>query len=255
MADIPSQLDDELLLHALADGELDAAAAATVEARLETEATLAIEFERIMAVKERLAGLDRPAVSADFEARITGLAMPQSAAPKFRPSSSAFDGWRAIAASVVVTAFLASSATYLLVGHRGGLSIEEIVAGSHRRSLLATNPVDVVSSDRHTVKPWLDAKLGISPPAPDLAAQGYPLVGGRVDVLGADTVPTLVYRHNEHLITLMAAPGSNTESSALSATVNGYNTVHWTAGGFSFWAVSDLEPSELKAFVMDYRAN
>ena len=129
------------------------------------------------------------------------------------------------------------------------------VAASHRRGLLATSPVDIASSDRHTVKPWLDAKLGISPPATDLASQGYPLLGGRVDVLGANTVPTLVYRHNEHLITVLAAPGAHSETAPAAETAGGYNIVHWTQGGFGFWAVSDIEPAELAAFVADYRGS
>jgi anti-sigma factor RsiW len=248
--------DDRLLLNALADAELDAAAALSLERRMALEPGLAAEFDRIMALKERVAGLDRPIVSDEFEARIAALGGAQRAAvPVARHRQSVFEGWRAVAASVVLTAFIASAATHLIEVQHTGFSMEDAVAGSHRRSLLATNPVDVASSDRHTVKPWLDAKLGISPPATDLVAQGFPLIGGRVDVLGADTVPTLVYRHNEHLITLLAAPGAESVSAPAPLTAGGYNMMHWTGGGFSYWAVSDLEPAELATFVADYRGN
>jgi anti-sigma factor RsiW len=153
----------------------------------------------------------------------------------------------------VITAFLASGATYWLATPRS-TSMEELIAAGHHRSLLAATPVDVQSSDRHTVKPWLDAHLGLSPPAPDLASSGYPLLGGRVDVLGQQAVPTLVYRHNEHTISVVALPGSAGTSAPRSLASGGYNMVEWSANGFAFTAVSDLEPSELLSFVNGYRA-
>jgi anti-sigma factor RsiW len=258
MAETSSRINDEqLLLHALADGELDAATALALERRIAADPALAAEFDLVMVLKEKVARLDQPAVSAELYARIAALAGPQAAAtlPVSKHRLAFFEGWRAIAASVVVTAFLASSAIFLLDGRHAGFSMEDAVAGSHRRSLLAANPVDIASSDRHTVKPWLDSKLGISPPATDLATLGYPLIGGRVDVLGSNTVPTLVYRHNEHLITVLAVPGSHSETTPTVEFAGGYNMVRWTGGGFSFWAVSDLEPGELRAFVTEYRSN
>ena len=248
--------DDRLLLNALADGELDAAAALTLERRLAAEPELNAAYETIAALKHRVSGLERPELTAEFLGRITALA-PATASnvtPLGRARRSFYDGWQAIAAAVVITAFVASSATYVLTGSHGGISLEDQIANAHRRSLLATSPVDIVTSDRHTVKPWLDAKLGVSPPATDLATLGYPLVGGRVDVIGTATVPTLVYRHNEHLITLMAEPGVTGSSGPTAEIGGGYNIVRWVSGGFAFWAVSDLEMDELKSFADDYRA-
>jgi anti-sigma factor RsiW len=110
----------------------------------------------------------------------------------------------------------------------------------------------VLSSDRHTVKPYLDAHLGLSPPAPDLATQGYPLVGGRVEVIGQQPVPTLVYRHNEHTISVVARPGTTAAAAPKPLASGGYNMVEWSGDGFAFTAVSDLEPDELRSFVADY---
>ena len=259
MAENLIQPGDILLLHALADGELDTVSAMALEQRLAAEPALEAEFQSIVALKEKVASLGRPAISPDFHERMAALGAGASAST--RPPAAnrlargwqGWQGWQNIAAAVLVTALVASGATYLLAPGRSGMSMEDIVAASHRRSLLAASPVDIVSSDRHTVKPWLDAKLGISPPATDLAAQGYPLLGGRVDVVGADAVPTLVYRHNEHLITLMAAPGTKAITPPASETAGGYNIVHWSEGGFSFWAISDLEAAELMTFVADYR--
>lgn len=254
MAGPADAFDDELLLNALADGELDAATALALERRLAADPGLAAAYDRICAVRERVAGASRPEVGRDFEARMAQLGGPVTARTQGTAGGvGVFAGWRRMAAAVVVTALLAGGLTHVLEVAPSGLSLDDAVAASHRRGLLATSPVDIASSDRHTVKPWLDAKLGISPPATDLASQGYPLVGGRVEVLGADTVPTLVYRHNEHLITLLAAPGAKGDRLPATGTAGGYNIVRWSAGGFSFWAVSDLEPAELNTFVSDYR--
>ncbi len=246
-----------LLLHALADGELDAAAAMTLEARLAADPALAAEYARILAVKERTKALGKPNVSADFAARIAAITSEAKSAPR-RPRILSFDhpSWRALAASVVLTAFAASGGTYLLSSAHNDFSVEDQVANDHRRSLLAASPIDVVSSDRHTVKPWLDQKLGLSPPTADLSAAGFPLVGGRVDVIAGNAVPTLVYRRRQHLISVVAIPltGDGMQTAdPVSKTVDGYNMIDWTGAGFKYLAVSDLDPAELKTFVDDFR--
>jgi len=238
--------DDRIDLNALADGELEPARANALRARLATDEPLRAVYDEIVATRAALETLPRPEVSEDFAQRLQALAESQRPAPAFL-----FAEWRNIAAAMIVTAVAASSATYLLTPH--GTSFEELAAAGHRRSLLAQSSVDVASSDRHTVKPWLDAKLGVSPPAPDLGSAGYPLIGGRVDVLGQVVMPTLVYRHNEHTISLFASPSGPGTSPARQLPSSGYNIIEWTAGGFSFVAVSDLELSELAIFAEAYR--
>lgn len=167
---------------------------------------------------------------------------------EMRPRASArwfnaFD-WRRMAASIVLTAFLASGATQWLMVDNAPDSFAVAVANGHRRSLLAAAPVDIVFSDRHTVKPWLDGRIGVSPPAPDMAKDGYALLGGRVEVIGDRPMPALVYRHHEHLITLVAAPRQNEVKSVPVAddlSAGGFLLVHWTDDAFSFWAISDAE--------------
>src|SRR6185312_9276364 len=129
--------------------------------------------------------------------------------------------------------------TYFLTAQPPQDTLEAAITDSHMRGMLATSPVDVVSSDRHTVKPWLDAKLGVSPPATDFAEQGFALIGGRVDVINGRSVPALVYRHREHLISLIALPvGADTPAAeAVSLDVGGYHVVKWTGKGFEYWAV------------------
>ena len=242
--------DERIALNALVDGELDARTAMVWTAKIGGDPALAAARDEIEAARAAVQAVERPAVSADFLRRIEGLAAP-AAAPVARPVRRWLDGWQNIAAAIVLTALVASSATYYLAAPRG-TSFDQLVADAHRRSLLAASPVDVLSSDRHTVKPWLDARLGVSPPAPDLSAQGYPLLGGRVEVIGQQPVPTLVYRHNEHTISVVAQPASTATIAPSARASGGYNMVAWSGGGFAFTAVSDLEADELSGFVADY---
>lgn len=275
-----------LMIHALIDGELDAAAALAVERRIAADPALAAEHARIIALQGALGRLPRPNVSDALRARIaalgaTGTARPaQDEAEPQRDSPSAQPGlivasvgggrrrdartgssrtfgpfdWRALAASIMISAVLASGATQWVMVNYASDGLAAAVASGHRRSLLAASPFDIVSSDRHTVKPWLDARIGVSPPAPDLAQDGYALIGGRVEVISGRPVPALVYRHREHLITLVAEPqqgGGIAKPADLSS--GGFSLVHWRDGAFSYWAISDMERPELDDFVARFR--
>lgn len=242
---------ERIALNALLDGELDAREAVAWSGRVAADPDLAATRDEIQATRDAVAAVPRPPVSDAFLRRIDALAAPVAAAPT-RPLRRWAEGWQSIAAAIVITALVASSATYYLASPRGA-SFDMLVADAHRRSLLAASPVDVLSSDRHTVKPWLDAHLGLSPPAPDLAGQGYPLVGGRVEVLGQQPLPTLVYRHNEHTISVVAQPRSGPSTSAMALAAGGYNMIQWSGNGFAFTAASDLEAAELATFVADYQ--
>ena len=239
-------------LNALVDGELDQAAAAELEKRIAAEPDLRRAQDTLVATRRAVARLPRPAVSNELLARISALADRDAMDAPRRPAVPAVS-WRSLAASVVLSALAASGVTYSLVGGRD-MSVNQLIADAHRRSLLAASPVDVATSDRHTVKPWLDARMGVSPPAPDLATNGFVLVGGRVEVLAEQVVPTLVYRHNEHTISLIARPESGGTAEPHNFSSGGYNMVRWTEAGFLFTAVSDLEPGELDTFVADYRS-
>ena len=275
--------DMKLMIHALVDGELDAAAALAVERRMAADPDLAAEHARLVALRGALANVQRPAVSDDFLARIVAIAgakeadeaetaqadvaavevpaqQQQGKVIEMRPRAArrfaSFD-WRQMAASIVLTAFLASGATQWLMVDNAPDSFAVAVANGHRRSLLAATPVDIVSSDRHTVKPWLDGRLGVSPAAPDMAKDGYALVGGRVEVIGDRPMPALVYRHHEHLITLVAAPRQNEAKSmpvADDLSAGGFLLVHWTDDAFSYWAISDADRQALDDFVARFRA-
>jgi anti-sigma factor RsiW len=129
------------------------------------------------------------------------------------------------------------------------LLTRELVA-AHVRSLMADHLMDIASSDQHTVKPWIAGKLDFSPPVEDLAAQGYALAGGRLDYLGERGVMALVYRRHGHVINLFVWPQAPAADSGVrSDSSQGYNVAHFSRAGMAFWAVSDLNPEEFKAFV------
>lgn len=236
-------------LNALADGEVDADTARSLQARMKTNPRVAAEFATVAAVKAKLNNLPAPEISSAFLNRV--MLIPQ---PSVLP---VWGEWRNMAASLIFVALLSSGATYALFGRSAGADIADAVAASHRRSLLAASPIDVASSDSHTVKPWLDARIGISPPTIDMKTDGFTLLGGRVDVIGERTVPTLVYQHNEHLISVVAEPlrsGAAVTMAPQHVNAGGMQMVHLSANGFSYWVVSDAEWKILDEFVSDYRA-
>jgi anti-sigma factor RsiW len=132
--------------------------------------------------------------------------------------------------------------------------VREGVVDAHIRSLMASQPIDVASSDRHTVKPWFNGRIPQAPRVVDLAKEDFPLVGGRIDVVGEVPVPTLVYGHGKHIISLTAVPASGRANSApvLSA-VGGYNMYRWTEDGVAYWAVSDVASADLDKFAELFR--
>jgi anti-sigma factor RsiW len=236
---------DQSLIQALIDGELDKASNAELESRLAADPVLRAERERMEAVMNLVRGLPQTPVSGEFQNRISALAAP----------SQPFGDWRRMAAAVLLGAIMSSAATYAFIGGEPRFDEASAIASSHRRSLLAASPIDIASSDSHTVKPWLDARLGLSPPAADLSGDGFVLIGGRADVIGEKPVPSLVYRHNEHLVTLLAEPVATGATAAPHhVEAGGLRMVNWLSGGFSYWAVSDTEWSNLDRFVARYQA-
>jgi len=246
----PSTSDDNsvLLVHAYLDGELDPANALEIAQRMNTDPALAAEGERVKALQRLIhERLPREASPPGLRARIEASVGGQKRVHE-RPS------WRALAASIALTAVVASSSTWLIIGSPPESTTADSLVSDHIRALMAPQPIDVASSDRHTVKPWFNGRIPESPRVVDLAKQDFPLVGGRIDVVGRDPCPTLVYRHEKHLISLTEIPaGSRLDFARTPRTINGYNVVHWTDNGVSYWAISDLAASKLEEFAQLFR--
>jgi anti-sigma factor RsiW len=117
------------------------------------------------------------------------------------------------------------------------------------RSLQAGHLTDVISTDQHTVKPWFNGKLDVSPPVIDLTAQGFTLIGGRLDYIDARAIGAVVYRRRQHVINLFVSQTSSTERRpAKIDTIQGFNIRHWSERGLNYWAVSDIGKDELADF-------
>ena len=241
--------NDRLLLNAYIDGELDPAHVLEFEQRLAENRGLADEQTRIEALRSAMRErLPRATASPELRRRIAALTQrPQPLSSNWRA------GWASMAASAAIAFAAGSIATFVALGPGSPEPVPELLVASHVRALMASQSVDVASSDRHTVKPWFNGKLPESPRVVDLAAQGFPLVGGRIDVIGLMPVPTLVYRARLHVISVTALAPSR-RASAPPRPIDGYNVVEWTDGPLAYWAVSDLAAPELENFAKVFRA-
>jgi anti-sigma factor RsiW len=160
--------------------------------------------------------------------------------------------WSSAASFGLGAAAAAAVALLVLVPHQPNLA-EQIVAG-HIRALQPGHLEDVASSDGHTVKPWFDGRIDFAPPVKDLAAQRFPLRGGRLDYVAGRPVAALVYQRDKHVIDLFVWPAvERTARPPETAQRQGYNVVHWSEDGMVLWAVSDLEAGQLREFAEDWR--
>jgi anti-sigma factor RsiW len=222
------------------DRELDAAADAAVQAHL----AICHGCRERVAERNVLTGLVRATryyeTPERLRARVAAGASRRRSWPKLLV-------WAAAVALVVAGS---GRAAILRWGAGNDAVFEEVVNG-HVRSLIDDHLLDVRSTDQHTVKPWFAGRLDFSPPVVDLSAQGFPLVGGRIDALDGRAVATLVYQRRQHVINVFIEPAeADGATRSATRTLRGFHVRRWVANGMTFWAVSDLNDSELGAFVL-----
>ena len=245
----------QALLPAYADQELGIAEALAVARHLAGCDACRREYEEQRSVS---AQLKKGAAYFDAPAHLAGrisAALPQE---RQRPAGAGyryfnwFNAGPAIAALLVAVCSAGLSLSLYLNLYPSLPSAQEQLAeevlSSHVRSLQVDHLSDVASSDQHTVKPWFNGKLNFSPPVADLAPQGFPLVGGRLDYLDGRPVAALIYRHNLHPINLYVWPGAGKNAPPQAQDRRGYHLVRWHSDGMDYWAVSDLATDELVSF-------
>ena len=232
------------LLNAYVDGELDSGGSLSVENHLQRCDSCLTEVQHLRALATAIesGGLRFKAPQRLKRNVKTAIRAANSG------KSSSFWGWRwttAFASAVVVVILGWTAITHWTRSSEEGLLVNDIVS-SHIRSMMANHITDVVSSDSHTVKPWFGGKLDYSPPTKDLAEQGFPLTGGRLDYFNGRPVAALVYRRNQHFINLFVWPSNKTDiQQKEQLTRQGYNVIHWAQEGMTYWLVSDLNLTEL----------
>jgi anti-sigma factor (TIGR02949 family) len=233
-------------LHGYLDGELDALSAASFEKHLETcpdcKQTLAAEEALRQSIQK--ANLYERAPES-LRISLLGKSEDRSAVKPF-PAPRVFS-WRWLAAAAVV--LLAVLVGWKQLQLTRAPNQTQLMAASlvdaHLRSLQPGHLTDVESTDQHTVKPWFDGRIDFAPPVRDFANDGFPLLGGRLDVAGGRTVAALVYARRKHVINLFVEKTQPQSSLAGAGESQGYHWLAWQQNGFSFCAVSDVSPADL----------
>jgi anti-sigma factor RsiW len=236
------------LINGYIDGELDLLNALEIEDHLISCTNCSQEYRSQMALRSAIkdANLYTPA-PAGFQKRVRSAVRQVNKVPR----TWHFSQWRWITLTALLVFVVFTTVViergWFLSGTADRLAFE--VQSAHVRSLMANHLTDIASTDQHTVKPWFDGKLDFSPPVVDLATQGYPLIGGRLDYLDNHAVAALVYMRKKHTINVFIWPTAVGQSNPRSSTNNGYNLFQWNQLGMTYWVVSDLNRAELQAFV------
>lgn len=237
------------LLQAYVDGELDVAKSLELEAH-RSGCTACAGEEAILRALHRALGDSALYQEAPplLERRVRAGLRDLQRAEGGRRLAFGYYSWAGAAAAALLL---------IAIGIKGilppGLPTNELTAreivDDHLRSLTENHLTDVLSSNQHTVKPWFDGRLTYTPPVEDLASEGFPLVGGRLDYLNGQPVAAVVYRRRQHIINLFIAPAEHTADTPPQSQVSGgYNIIHWTKSAMSYWAVSSVSGGELARF-------
>lgn len=237
--------DRDALLNAMLDNELDAANALEMEGHLKTCPGCAEWLASMKALRARMAEAELAERAPQrLRAGIEAMLAKEGRAhrPWWTQASAGWSAAGAMAAAACALVFVQVAPTQMA----GGL--EEQFVSDHVRSLQAAHLVDVETSDRHTVKPWFNGKIDYAPPVPNLADQGFPLAGGRLDYAGKRNVAALVYRRRAHVINLFVLPHDEGPAGEASGRRDSYSVVRWRSGDLDYWAVSDIDLPDLEAF-------
>jgi anti-sigma factor RsiW len=249
--------DEMQQLHAFIDGQLDLQAQLEFEARMREDAALRAQVQALRQLGAALReGADYHTAPEAWRRRVvTAIGPPSEAPAKPRAAAAAaalkpWLGWRPLAAGAGMAAMLALSINWLwLQSSRDERVLGDVVA-SHVRSTVGQHLVDVASSDRHTVKPWLSSKLGFSPQVSELQqVPGSIFLGGRVDYVDGRPVAALVYRQGGHVLNSFLWPSHDKDRAPELEADRGFQIAHWSRAGMRHWVISDLNREEFTIVV------
>lgn len=233
----------KLHVHAYIDGELDAAGTANFEQHLKTcpdcastvssADSLRSSFQQAELYERAPLGLRNKILSS----------LPSPAPPLKREPSAI--RWLALAAGLLLAALLGRE-IFVTTARLTRKPLAIAAVDAHLRSLQPGHLTDVESSDQHTVKPWFAGRVDFAPTVQDFAAEGFPLLGGRLDVLGGRTVAALVYGRRKHIVSVFVSKPQGSETLSGEGEMQGYHWLAWQQNGFLYCAVSDVAPDDLK---------
>ena len=237
----------EPLLHARLDNELDMAGSASIDQHLSECRACAAQYAELQNLHEEI-------VAADL-AYAPPPALEQKLAARFlREKTSLFSLWKkswrntyvlgGAAAGIAILIFSVSIARTSRETDAIGVEILD----NHLRALQPSHLVDVPSSDQHTVKPWFQGKTDFSPPVPDLTKDDFILIGGRLEVIHQQPAAAIVYRRRQHVVSLYVSPSPGADTGTALRDLGGYHLLHWMQNNMSYWAVSDVDPTDLRQF-------
>jgi len=249
-------------IHAYLDGELDLTKCLEVETHLDECPNCKTIHDNLMLLRK---GFQEPSLSYAMPARVeSGIAAALGFAADVSPAPARLRilaGLRWFAAGVATCAIASFALLQSPLWHNGETTTDAVttqeILDSHLRSLEVGHLEDVVSTDKHTVKPWFNGKISFSPPVNDLAADGFPLIGGRLDYLGSQPAAVLVYHFKKHIINVYVTMPSASLPQSLNVsavTSHGYHIECWCDRDMALTAVSDVNVQELTRFVAQFRA-
>lgn len=233
-------------LQAYLDSELDAAGAASFERHLQSCAQCATALAAEQALRHTLSAAQLYERAPDRLRQKVRAAL-RAAVPDHVPAVR-FPAWRwaAIAAVFLLAVLLGRELLTLLGSNSEATALAVAAVDAHLRSLQPGHLMDVASTDQHTVKPWFDGKIDFAPSVRDFASDGFPLIGGRLDVLAGRAAAALVYSRRKHVVNVFVLKPPAVSALAPSGVRQGYHWLFWQKDGFSFVAVSDVAPADLQ---------
>ena len=245
---MPCEVEDNRLARFF-DGELPSVDQASLSRHIASCSSCTQNLRRLGVIRDRLKN-ETPVVPDGLAAKV-GAALANETGQGELLASIFTPRWRLVglAASYAVVAIGAVALSYMLMSRQlGADAVTHDVVAAHVRALMQDAPYQVASSDQHTVKPWFAGRAEFSPHVRDFAAQGYSLVGGRMDYVDGHRVAAMVYRHDKHLIDLMMWPAASSDSTPQFSMSEGFHLASWIEGGLEARAISDMGYDEMKAF-------
>jgi anti-sigma factor RsiW len=241
------------VLGAYLDNELDPATRREVAMHLASCPACSAMAAELQRTSVQVAALGRERAPAHLTAAVRDSLAEASATPALPLRLAAVErlsprGWLGRAAALLLVCALTAASTVLVVSRMDERALlERDVFAAHIRSLLQENPTQIAASESHAIKPWFAGRLEYAPTVRDLAAEGFPLAGARLDYVGERRVAALAYRRRMHIVSVFLWPSNDgVERAPRALSYRGYNLLTWSRGGTAYWAISDLSMDELR---------